>query len=289
MSKTYVYSDSSNTVETLELISDKINELEHQKVYSSMFRSRSNWTKHREKMSKYYFALEKRNYVNKTMFAVFTDDGTLCTNQMQILKEQEKCYKDLYTTNQSVHFDVVNQTGTMLSNEQKKWLDEEIKKEEIYTAAKQMKKGKVAGCDGLPIEWYLHFWDDISDILWEMYQEVMDLGILGLTARRGVISLLPKKSKDARYIKNLRSLTQLNTDYKILVKTMALRMKKVLPDIIDTTQCGFMEGRQIQNCLRRTIDVIAHINHTRTKAVVVSIDFLLQFWTKIHIMGQYIF
>ena len=45
------------------------------------------------------------------------------------------------------------------------------------------------------------------------------------------ISLIPKKSKDKTILKNLRPISLLNVDYKILTKAIAKRLEKVLPKI----------------------------------------------------------
>ena len=54
---------------------------------------------------------------------------------------------------------------------------------------------------------------------------------------------------------------------------MATHIKTVLPDIIGDQQTGFMEGRNIQMNLRKTIDIVSHVFQSGKKAVIISIDF----------------
>lgn len=61
--------------------------------------------------------------------------------------------------------------------------------------------------------------------------------------RQGVITLIPKKDKTPLYLKNWRSISIVNMDYKILTGCLANRFKKVLPSIISHDQCGFLQGR----------------------------------------------
>ena len=84
------------------LIDSKVQELELEQMHSSVFRSRCTWAKHGERSSKYFFALEKRNFTNKTMFAVHLQNGEVCKNQKRILKEQRKFYEELYTRDEKV-------------------------------------------------------------------------------------------------------------------------------------------------------------------------------------------
>ena len=113
-----------------------------------------------------------------------------------------------------------------------------------------MKKGKVCGSDGLSLEFYLHFWDRLSIPLFEMYQEALSQSQFGISTHSGLLPLIPKWGKDPRIIRNLRPLTLLNIDYKLIARTLILRLKKVLPKLISDTQTGFMENRHIQSSLR---------------------------------------
>ena len=260
--------------EMVDLVNNKIELLEKEQVEGAIFRSRCKWSDEAEKMTKYFFALERRNYNNKTMFAVIPENGQLSRCQKTILKEQEKFYRELYAKDTNVRFTITNTTGIMISNEQKRELDTDLTWLEIVKSIKELPEGKVCGSDGLPIEFYTKFLELFKEELWAMYQEVVTNGILGHSARKGLMALLPKGNCDPNYIKNYRPLTILNTDYKVLAKTVATRLKRVLPDIIGDQQNGFMEGRNIQSSIRETIDIVSHINNTKQKAVIVSIDFL---------------
>jgi hypothetical protein len=56
------------------------------------------------------------------------------------------------------------------------------------------------------------------------------------TKKIGVLTLITKKGKDLRLLKNWRPLNLLNTDYKILAKTLARRIRTVLPKLISYDQ-----------------------------------------------------
>ena len=259
--------------ETQTAVLAKIDCLETEQTEGAMFRSRAKWEYHKDRMSKFFFNLEKRNYIDKTMTCIILDNGNICREQQTILKEQEKFYRSLYTRDENIVFNLVNKSGTTISNTQREMLDSAIDIEEIFTALKSMKPNKVAGLDGLNKEFYVHFWKELKPPLWNMIQFVLNRQELGYSCRTGVISLLPKKNKDPRIIRNLRPLTLLNTDYKIIAKVLATCLKKVLPSIIGQQQTGFMEGRSIHSNLRKTIDIITHIYQSGKRAVVVSIDF----------------
>ena len=68
-------------------------------------------------------------------------------------------------------------------------------------------------------------------------------GTLSISQRRGIISLIPKKNKDKTLLENLRPVSLLNIDCKILTKTIAKRLEKKLPKIINSDQTGYVKGR----------------------------------------------
>ena len=75
-------------------------------------------------------------------------------------------------------------------------------------------------------------------------------GSLSISQKRGIISLIPKKNKDKTLLENLRPISLLNVDYKILTKSIAKRLEKVLPKIINSDQTGYIKGSFIGENVR---------------------------------------
>ena len=82
------------------------------------------------------------------------------------------------------------------------------------------------------------------------------LGELSISQRQEIISLIPKKNKDALLLKNGRPIPLLNTDYKLATKCIAKRLEKVLPYLIDGDQTGYIKGRFIGENIRLISDII---------------------------------
>jgi len=105
-------------------------------------------------------------------------------------------------------------------------------------------------------------------------------GTLSITQRRGIISLIPKKTKDKTLLENLRPVSLLNIDYKILTKTIAKRLEKVLPKIINSDQTGYVKGRFIGENVRLIQDVMFFTEYTKTPAgIAIFLDFRKAFDT----------
>ena len=97
--------------------------------------------------------------------------------------------------------------------------------------------------------------------------------MLSISQRRGIISLIPKKSKDKTILENLRPISLLNVDYKILTKVIAKRIEKVLPTLINPDQTGYVKGRYISENVRLIYDLIHYTDKPNQKGIAIFLDF----------------
>ena len=257
----------------IEYIKDKITELEEYKLQGAMVRSRAKWDLEGEKPSKYFFSLERRNYLAKCISKLETSGNTELSESKEIMCELQRFYSVLYTEEEERLFSFENTTTRFLKDNQIIELDSEITLNEVKCAVFSMKDNKAPGCDGLPIEFYKLHWEVLKDWLLDLFKYCYDMHILNPSARKGIISLLPKGDKNPFLLKNWRPLTLLNLDYKIIAKLLAARIKKTLHDIIDVQQTGFMEKRQISENIRKTMDIVAYANEKKKRWVIISVDF----------------
>ena len=139
-----------------------------------------------------------------------------------------------------------------------------------------MEYNKSPGLDGLSTNFCKYFWPILGHELVHIYNYAFDQGQLPLTPRRGVTSLLFKKG-DLSLLKNWRSITLLNTDYKILTKALANRLKHVLPYLAHTDQTACIPGRTINDNIRLIQDAITYANETNTPLALISLDQLKAF------------
>ena len=144
---------------------------------------------------------------------------------------------------------------------------------EVAEAVKSMKNSKAPGVDGLPIELYKILWAQISEIFVAAIHECFQREALYEEAKIGILNLIPKPGKDSRILKNLRPITLLNTDYKVIEKCIARRMDQVMDDIIHTDQKGFVRGRSIFTNIRKLLDLIRYCENEEIPALFLSLDF----------------
>ena len=71
------------------------------------------------------------------------------------------------------------------------------------------------------------------------------VGELSSSQKQAVIILIGKEERDKRLIKNLRPISLLNADTKILSKALAMRLKKVIGILVAPEQSVYSPGRFI--------------------------------------------
>uniref|UniRef100_A0A9J8BR89 Reverse transcriptase domain-containing protein n=1 Tax=Cyprinus carpio carpio TaxID=630221 RepID=A0A9J8BR89_CYPCA len=134
-----------------------------------------------------------------------------------------------------------------------------------------MESGKTPGIDGLPVEFYKEFWAVLNEDLLAVLNESLVDGSLPLSCRRAVITLLPKKG-DLQEIKNWRPVSLLCSDFKILSKTLANRLRKVMGQVIHLDQTYCVPGRSITHNVCLIQDVLSVSSLLGVNLGLISID-----------------
>ena len=129
-----------------------------------------------------------------------------------------------------------------------------IRKLEI--AFKNYHNGKSPGNEGLTREFYVVFWRNIPDCLFQSLLDGKSKGFLSHSQRQAVIKLLEKREKDKRYIQNWHPISLINYDAKLLSKTLAERLKLVLPFLIKHDQTAYVANRLLGESVRLISDVL---------------------------------
>ena len=160
-----------------------------------------------------------------------------------------------------------------LSEIQKAQLDRVLDFDEISNTIKPMRNSKSPSSDGYPVEFKNFFWPKIKVLLCNLYIEIINIGQMHDSERRGIIALLEKIERDTLYLKNWRPLSLLNVDYKIFTKITSNRMQTVLPTLIHPDQTGFINGRYIGENALDLVSIMKHTKNYNTDALIVSFDF----------------
>ena len=81
------------------------------------------------------------------------------------------------------------------------------------------------------------------------------------------------KDKNRTLLENWEPISLLNTDYKIATKSIAARIAKVLPSLINEDQSGYIKGRFIGQNIRLITDIIECTKTLDNPGIALFLDF----------------
>ncbi|KAK3540172.1 hypothetical protein QTP70_027426, partial [Hemibagrus guttatus] len=146
--------------------------------------------------------------------------------------------------------------------------------EELHAALNNMPGGKAPGIDGLPVEFYKFFCKELGEDLLEVLEESCRESCLPLSSWRAVITLLPKKG-DLQDIKNWCPVSLLCTDYKVMSKELANRLRDIMDFVIQTDQTYCVPNRSIidnVSLIRDILDISRHARLQREPSSGIQMD-----------------
>jgi exonuclease III len=260
----------------LNVCKHEIEFIEKQRTKGMIVRSRMKWTEEGEKNTAFFLRMEKQNFLNKTITNL-KKDTKLISDPVEILKTEKEFFEKLYCDDNTKYISLENfidqSTLQKIDHDSKTAMDDVLCEKEILNSMKSLKNNKAPGTDGLTCEFYKFFWLDLKNLLLESYKYSLSIGELSCEQKRGIITLIPKKDKDRTNLSNWRPLTLLNTDYKILSKAIANRIKTHLKDIISEDQNGFIQGRYIGINIRKIEDILQFTCKNNLPGYIINLDF----------------
>jgi len=269
----------TNIVQEMTRIENELKMIENEKINGIILRSKVKWAEDGEKNSKFFFNLEKRNYINKHITQL-NIEGTVITDPKLILDEEKHFYEKLYSEQKSTDKNETEMNNMLssinipqISPEEKNVCELQINVSECAKELKLLKNGKTPGIDGLPTEFYKFFWSSIKNLVTDSINYSFQHGEMSYSQRLGVITLIPKKDKDRSFLKNWRPISLLTTDYKLTTKMLASRLSVVLPTIINNDQTAYIKGRYIGENIRTITDIITFCKQKNLTSILLLIDF----------------
>ena len=194
-------------------------------MITSIIRSRATWHEFGERNNKYFLNLENSNKKKSTVRKVFNREGKLTTDPKQIMNELEVFYSDLCGGSKCVD---MGSFSSFLSNlkeipslveEKKNICEGKLGYGECYNALQTFQKNKSPGNDRLIVEFYLDFWPVSESLLVQSLNYAFEYRELSNSQKQAVITLVEKRGKDKRQIKNCCPVSLINVDAKIASKT----------------------------------------------------------------------
>ena len=159
-----------------------------------------------------------------------------------------------------------------MDNAAREELHEEVDIDEIDDIIKNCDNNKAPGLDGLCYEFYKSTWEVIRITFVQILQcqldreRIVDSNIVGATRLSSKVAGIPQ-------VDELRPLTLLNCDYRILSKFFVKRMKPVLPAVIKSGQLCTVGKKNILFGVNNILSSVLFAKENNSGGCLLSLDF----------------
>lgn len=160
-----------------------------------------------------------------------------------------------------------------LSQKDSNFLDMEFTCDEITKTMNTLKNSKSPGPDGICNEFYKKFSTILAPYLLKMYNMALEAGPFPPSLNEAVITLIPKKGKDLKQVRSYTLISLLNTDLKILTKSLIRRLDPNVAKLIYPDQTGFIPNRQLFHNFRRLLNIMYYTKLSKEEDLfILSLD-----------------
>jgi hypothetical protein len=254
-------------------LSNELDKLINEEIDTIALKSGIKWREEGERSTKYFLGVKKRKEEGGYIDALKDHKGILMSKTEDLLKIVHEFYSKLYNEKATA-----NETITPLPTKHPKLkamdnkiLEEDITLNEIKKTLNTIRE-TAPGEDGIPYSVYKKYIDILGPYMLKAWRYSLETGSLTPSQNKSCITLIPKKDKDGHRVENWRPISLSNCDIKLITKTMAIRMNKILPKIIHKSQTAYVKDRNIATNIR-TLRLAKSIGaKTPEKSIIVSLD-----------------
>jgi hypothetical protein len=140
-------------------------------------------------------------------------------------------------------------------------LMQEFTTEEVGRAVAQMDPLKAPGPDGFSTCFFQKNWAIIGGEVSQFVTHILNNGSMNKELNFTYIALIPKVANPS-CVTDFRPISLCNVLYKLISKTIANRLKLVLPEIISQNQSAFIPGRLISDNILAAYETL-HTMHSK--------------------------
>uniref|UniRef100_A0A453KWR1 Reverse transcriptase domain-containing protein n=1 Tax=Aegilops tauschii subsp. strangulata TaxID=200361 RepID=A0A453KWR1_AEGTS len=221
--------------------------------------------------TKYYHAKVNGRRRKNRILSLEQEEGVI-EGKDNLIRYITDFYKKLFGQPDTFSINLNILGGQAITREHADTLVKPFSMEELQAVVFGMEKNKSPGPDGIPVDFYQHFWETVK---WDLMKLLNDFheGKLDITRLNyGIITLVPK-SKDAKQIQKFRPICLLNVSFKIITKVLMNRLSRIIKPIILPTQTAFIKGRYIMEGIVILHEALNSIHHSKQSVVLFKVDF----------------
>ena len=139
-------------------------------------------------------------------------------------------------------------------------VDRVFTREEVVTTLKQIHPTKAPGLNGMSALVYQKYWNVVGNGITNMVLNVLNNNVSVAELNKTNISLIPKANSPKK-MTDFHPISLCNVVYKLISKTLANRLKALLPHIIIKNQSAFISDHLITNNVIVAFELMHFLNH----------------------------
>ena len=227
-------------------------------------RARLNWFQEGDRNTRFFHARASSMFQKNLIEGIFDADEVWQVDQEEIEKVFIEYYSDLFISSKPSKFaEIAEAMQPKVTQSMNAMLVREFQASEVHKTLKQMYPLKAPSPNGMPPLFFQKFWFTVGGLVTKTILDFLNLGITPPKFNETHIVLIPKTKSPKRVIE-FRPISLCNVIYKLASKTLANRLKNILPAIISDTQSAFVNGRLITDNVLVVFEMMHHINLKKT-------------------------
>lgn len=258
-------------VSTEEVLLDLVSKRQQE----ASIRSQARWHLEGESATSFFCSLEKSRSLDCTIDRLVRPDGTVAESTDEILQHATHYYAQLYSPDCEVEDEALQsilEGLPSLNAAESLLLSSPLTVEEFKEAARTSAKGRCPGLDGLPVEFYVLFWDLVGHSMHQVFSHCISNSLsFPSSCLKSVLVLLPKGG-DKEYLTNWRPLSMMCADVKIVSKALYSRILPLTQRLVHRDQTGFIPGRNITDNILSAQCTLDFLDHQKLPGALLLLD-----------------
>ena len=254
---------ASVTLKEIECTRTEINTLLDSEEIMWRQRSRISWLKHGDKNTSFFHTKASSRYNRNTIQGVMDNSGIWQSEDEGIENSFVDYFGSLFTTsNPMVSEELIQAIQGKVTEPMNALLTRDFQATKVDSALKHMYPTSAPGPNGMPPIFYQKFWSKVRPVVVKSVLDFLNLGIIPLHFKETHIVLIPKV-KEPQRVTDFRPISLCNVVYKLASKSIANRLKQILPKLVCENQSAFVAERLITDNVLVASEIMYHISQRR--------------------------
>lgn len=222
-------------------------------------RAKVNWLQSGDINTKYFHQKASMRKRKNTIHNIQDDQGNNWQDSLHFQSIFTNHFQKIFdSSGHTYNHDIFNVVKDRLSIQDHNLLNTPFLAKEVYDAIKSLKAKSAPRPDGLSTLFYQKYWEIIGHDITEYTLNILNNNGNVNDINHTYISLIPKVNSP-NHPSEFRPISLCNVILKIITKTLANRIKLILPNIIKDYQSAFLPGRLITDNSLLVFEIFHHI------------------------------